>query len=539
MSGSIPTSFLSTNIRDANAAGRALLTAADVAAQRSALGLGSSSVIDVGTTANKVVQLTADAKLPAVDGSLLTNLQSEGISGYLLTEQSATSGGLWGPMDGSVIMFLGDDAYLIGGWYGDIANTDWTGGSTTNLVYKSTDFGVTWAKIRDHDLTPDATHFTPRHTFAHCVHRVSSTDYMYMFCGDYDIVDSDVRRSTDGITWTKVNSVQPGYHGIILAAAGTLAGNLYLAGGATALDTSSHKNEVWRSTDNGVTWTSMGNAPWPIRSTVEQLVSHDGKLWLIGGGIYDDTLGRTYYNDVWSFDGTTWTEVLADGHTQWIGRMYASTFAMGGWLYVSRGYNVSNLSDTYRSRNGVDWYPVDITLIASHADAVGEHATGALIGPGNGLLGDNVNTNSPTYFLAKTGSDDIASGIAAMIASETSTPTNQFETIIVGSFIISESSGQILVGEDGSGFYLCSGAASVAKPVYIGSAATTYTVIYGASVQVQCPIQLTNYSEVGRNSKELFALSDNPAVRGTWHANAFRPYSFQYGTYCEYGWDAG
>lgn len=31
---------------------------------------------DVGTTANKIVQLTAAAKLPAVDGSLLTNLPS-------------------------------------------------------------------------------------------------------------------------------------------------------------------------------------------------------------------------------------------------------------------------------------------------------------------------------------------------------------------------------------------------------------------------------------------------------------------------------
>lgn len=32
---------------------------------------------------------------------------SIGVSGYLLTQQSATSGGLWGPMDGSAIMFVG------------------------------------------------------------------------------------------------------------------------------------------------------------------------------------------------------------------------------------------------------------------------------------------------------------------------------------------------------------------------------------------------------------------------------------------------
>lgn len=38
--------------------------------------LGTAAAIDVGTTANKVVQLTAAGKLPAVDGSLLTGLSS-------------------------------------------------------------------------------------------------------------------------------------------------------------------------------------------------------------------------------------------------------------------------------------------------------------------------------------------------------------------------------------------------------------------------------------------------------------------------------
>ena len=38
--------------------------------------LGTSAFLDVGTTASKVVQLNGSAKLPAVDGSLLTNLPS-------------------------------------------------------------------------------------------------------------------------------------------------------------------------------------------------------------------------------------------------------------------------------------------------------------------------------------------------------------------------------------------------------------------------------------------------------------------------------
>ena len=45
---------------------------------RTNLGLGTAATQTVGTGANNVVQLTAASKLPAVDGSLLTNLPSSG-----------------------------------------------------------------------------------------------------------------------------------------------------------------------------------------------------------------------------------------------------------------------------------------------------------------------------------------------------------------------------------------------------------------------------------------------------------------------------
>ena len=48
------------------------------ATARTSLGLGTVATLDVGTGANQVVQMTAAAKLPAVDGSLLTNLPSGG-----------------------------------------------------------------------------------------------------------------------------------------------------------------------------------------------------------------------------------------------------------------------------------------------------------------------------------------------------------------------------------------------------------------------------------------------------------------------------
>ena len=47
---------------------------------RTNLGLGSSAVLDAGTSASNVIQLDSNAKIPAIDGSQLTNLPAGGAS---------------------------------------------------------------------------------------------------------------------------------------------------------------------------------------------------------------------------------------------------------------------------------------------------------------------------------------------------------------------------------------------------------------------------------------------------------------------------
>jgi len=67
-------------VYDLTTAGKALLDDADASAQRTTLGLGTAAVEDTGTSAGNVVVLDGSARLPAVDGSQLTNLPSSGIT---------------------------------------------------------------------------------------------------------------------------------------------------------------------------------------------------------------------------------------------------------------------------------------------------------------------------------------------------------------------------------------------------------------------------------------------------------------------------
>ena len=104
----------------------------------------------------------------------------------------------------------------------------------------------------------------------------------------------------------------------------------------------------------------------------------DGHLWLVGGALYNATI-NTFYNDVWKFNGTTWTEVLADGHTQFPKSRYHSVLVDRAgtlWRFNGTTWDGTTLrSDTNAmqySSDGITWTTAPESLVPwtfTHAQA--------------------------------------------------------------------------------------------------------------------------------------------------------------------------
>ena len=87
-------------------------------------------------------------------------------------------------------------------------------------------------------------------------------------------------------------------------------GSIVLMGGYDGSIT--RRNDVWRSTDQGATWTQLtAAAPWVGRMDHTSEALPDSSIVLIGGTYYDG--GFIYLNDVWrSMDqGASWKQTTA------------------------------------------------------------------------------------------------------------------------------------------------------------------------------------------------------------------------------------
>jgi photosystem II stability/assembly factor-like uncharacterized protein len=217
---------------------------------------------------------------------------------------------------------------------------DITDDSFADDVWRSADGGKTWTQLTAHaGWTGRADHSS-----------VAMPDGSIVLMGGYNRSENgpknDVWRSTDGgKTWTLVNGsagwTARGFHSSVAMPDGSIV----LTGGT---DARGDKNDVWRSTDGGKTWTQLPDAGWPARSGQSSVAIPDGSIVLTGG------MGNSgITNDVWrSMDGgKTWT--LVNGSAGWTARGFHNSVVMpDGSIVLMGGEDINYMNDVWRSMDG-------------------------------------------------------------------------------------------------------------------------------------------------------------------------------------------
>jgi len=225
-----------------------------------------------------------------------------------------------------------------------------------NDVWRSTDNGSTWKQMNA------SAGWTGRHYHT----SVALPDGSIVLMGGYDGQGingyyNDTWRSTDnGSTWKQMNASSGWSQRAQHSCVALPDGSIVLMGGSGP-DGETYKNDTWRSTDNGSTWTQItSHAKWPARTLHRSVTMSDGSIVLMGGQI----AGDTYVNDVWrsTDNGTTWIEMNISAG--WTPRTRFSSVTMPDGSIVLMGGAEGDLNDTWRlTNNGVTW-----TQLTEHAD---------------------------------------------------------------------------------------------------------------------------------------------------------------------------
>lgn len=162
----------------------------------------------------------------------------------------------------------------------------------------------------------------------------------------------DIWSSIDGRDWQFVaNLNMPPRHSFQLA---VHSQKLWIISGDSP-DIYKSLSDVWASSD-GITWDLItNNTPFTSREE-HQVISHNGKLLLIGGssGCYPGCV----YSDIWSsLDGITWTEERASAETPFYNgygfqlTKFKNRLVITGGRDSSYEYN----KDIWSSKDGLNW----------------------------------------------------------------------------------------------------------------------------------------------------------------------------------------
>jgi PKD repeat protein len=246
-------------------------------------------------------------------------------------------------------------------------------GSLTNDVWQSANGGRTWTQVNA----------SAGWTVRSLPTSVVLPDETIVLMGGSGIL-SDVWQSADcGRTWTEVNA-SAGWSGRSGHASVVLPNGMIVLMGGYSQNYLSFLNDIWQSADGGRTWTLVNaSAGWSARDVHSSVAMPDGTIVLMGGqeSNYD------FKNDVWrsTDNGTTWTEV--NPSARWSARWGHSSLVLpDGSIVLTGGYDgFARKNDIWRSTdNGATWTEVNASAEWSarlfHTSVVLPDGTIVLIG---------------------------------------------------------------------------------------------------------------------------------------------------------------
>ncbi|MDG6250226.1 kelch repeat-containing protein [Methanocalculus sp.] len=258
------------------------------------------------------------------------------------TEISADAG--WSARGGHSMVVLPDGSIVLMGGVED--------GAYAHDVWRSEDSGATWSRVADEPR------WAPRTYHSSLLLADGSVLLIGGFYRDGDewINYNDVWRSTTkGVHWTKITDEAPwtardGHTTLLLNDR-----SIILMGG---WDRVGQKNDVWRSNNNGISWSQISHrAGWPPRAYHSSVLLPDGSIVLMGGYFQDDD-SWSYFNDVWrsTDNGATWTEMTSDA--EWSARDGHTSVALpdGGILLMGGMDDDIRYNDLWHSADyGATW----------------------------------------------------------------------------------------------------------------------------------------------------------------------------------------
>lgn len=358
---------------------------------------------------------------------------------YEWTETAVDPG--WIPTDGRMVEYYDGAWWTTGGWSSEDGGPFTGPVNTTNEVWTSTNL-TSWTEALPFDDDPPTSgagaRFKRRHYHGFLTHSHGGTSYLYVLGGDHES-DGDAdfdgsggyqqdiwRTTTPGGDWERVMaSGDAPWSDRMLNIWGSSGTALWMFGGTDIILGGSNEgfNDLWTSTDGGATWSEVPitNAP-PIRCAVQKLVLWGGRMWLVGGGTYDDDLAlRTYYRDVWSFDPASPTAWTQHANPPWVGTMYNGVAVFNGRLWTFGGAadpNGANTNVVFSTGDGEVWRREDRpTWPHTHADGVAVDGATLVVISGNGAIAlDESTVHSLTYTAVEEAVEVTAPRAVAVVA---------------------------------------------------------------------------------------------------------------------------